>query len=59
MNVVQIETLDSRNSTMGCVAIPWYFEFHILKFKTFWIDFLDELGNFKQKDFYTSKCNKM
>ena len=20
------------------------------------IDFLDELGNFKQKDFYTSKC---
>ena len=21
------------------------------------IDFLDELGNFKQKKFYTSKCN--
>ena len=21
------------------------------------IDFLDEWGNFKQKDFYTSKCN--
>ena len=21
------------------------------------IDFLDELGNFKQKNFYTSKCN--
>ena len=24
--------------------------------KIFLIDFLDELGNFKQKNFYTSKC---
>ena len=28
----------------------------ILKCKNFLIDFLDELGNFKQKKFYTSKC---
>ena len=28
-----------------------------LKCKNFLIDFLDELGNFKQKNFYTSKCN--
>ena len=27
-----------------------------LKCKIFLIDFLDELGNFKQKKFYTSKC---
>ena len=27
-----------------------------LKCKNFLIDFLDELGNFKQKTFYTSKC---
>ena len=27
-----------------------------LKCKNFLIDFLDELGNFKQKNFYTSKC---
>ena len=26
------------------------------KCKIFLIDFLDELGNFKQKKFYTSKC---
>ena len=29
----------------------------ILKCKNFLIDFLDELGNFKQKKIYTSKCN--
>ena len=29
----------------------------ILKCKIFLINFLDELGNFKQKKFYTSKCN--
>ena len=28
-----------------------------LKCKNFLIDFLDELGNFKQKKIYTSKCN--
>ena len=28
----------------------------ILKCKIFLINFLDELGNFKQKKFYTSKC---
>ena len=27
------------------------------KCKIFLIDFLDELGNFKQKNVYTSKCN--
>ena len=36
----------------GCV----HFEFYILKCKFFLIDFLDKLGNFKQKKFYTSKC---
>ena len=41
---------------IGCVALPWHFEFYILKCKIFFIDFLDELGNFKQKKFYTSKC---
>ena len=44
---------------IGCVALPWHFEFYILKFqnvKFFFINFLDELGNFKQKNFYTSKC---
>ena len=29
----------------------------ILKCKIFLINFLDELGNFKQKKIYTSKCN--
>ena len=28
----------------------------ILKCKVFLINFLDELGNFKQKKFYTAKC---
>ena len=41
---------------IGCVALPWHFEFYILKCKNlkcknFLIDFLDELGNFKQKNF--------
>ena len=40
----------------GCVALPWHFEFYILKCKNFLIDFLDELDNFKQKKIYTSKC---
>ena len=31
--------------------------YDILKCKKFLIDFLDELGNFKQKNFYISKCN--
>ena len=35
----------------GCVALPWHFEFYILKCKIFLINFLDELGNFKQKKF--------
>ena len=39
---------------LGCVAIPWLFEFYILKCKNFLIDFLDEFGNFKPKNFYTS-----
>ena len=30
--------------------------YNILKCKKFLIGFLDELGNFKQKKFYTSKC---
>ena len=42
--------------SFGCVALPWHFEFYILKCKIFLINFLDELGNFKQKNFYTSKC---
>ena len=49
------------NLDIGCVVLPWHFEFYILKCKNlkckiFLIDFLDELGNFKQKNFYTSKC---
>ena len=40
----------------GCVALPWHFEFYILKCKIFLINFLYELGNFKQKKFYTSTC---
>ena len=39
----------------GCVVVPRHFEFYILKCKNFSIDFLNELGNFKQKN-YTSKC---
>jgi len=42
---------------IGCVVVPWHFKFYILKCKNFLIDFLDEIGNFKQKIFYTSKCN--
>ena len=37
---------------LGCVAIPWLFEFYILKCKNFLIDFLDEFGNFKPKIFF-------
>ena len=37
----------------GCSAVPWHFEFYILKCKIFLINFLDELDNFKQKIFYT------
>ena len=36
---------------IGCVAVPWHFEFYILKCKFFFIDFLYELGNFEQKKF--------
>ena len=43
-------------NNIGCVALPWHFEFYILKCKIFLINFLDELGNFEQKKFYTSKC---
>ena len=39
---------DILNFTFGNVKI--------LKCKIFLIDFLDELDNFKQKNFYTSKC---
>ena len=42
---------------LGCVVVPWHFEFYISKCKNFLIDFLDELGNFKQKNFYNSKYN--
>ena len=34
----------------GCVALPWHFEFYIVC-KIFLINFLDEIGNFKQKKF--------
>ena len=34
-----------------------FWNVNILKCKIFLIDFLDEFGNFKQKKFYTSKCN--
>ena len=45
-------TIDVPNPTdIGCVALPWHFEFYILKCKIFLINFLDELGNFKQKNF--------
>ena len=43
-------------SNIGCVALPWHFEFYILKCKNFLIDFLDELDNFKPKKYYTSNC---
>ena len=43
-------------SFIGCVDVLWHFEFYILKCKNYMIDFLDELGNFKQKIFYTLKC---
>ena len=49
-----VKLIISRN--IGCVALPWHFEFYILKCKNF-IDFLNELGNFKQKNFYTLKHN--
>ena len=32
------------------------FAFYFQNVKIFLIDFLDELGNFKQKKIYTSKC---
>ena len=38
---------------LGCVAVPWHFEFYIQKCKKILIDFLDELGNFKQKKNHT------
>ena len=43
-----------KKPDFGCVALPWHFEFYILKCKKnfckiFLIDFLDELGNFKHK----------
>ena len=55
-------TTTSAFTDIGCVALPWHFKFYILKCKNFkmWIfliNFLDELGNFKQKNFYTSKCS--
>ena len=34
----------------GCVAILGHFKFYILICKIFLIDFLDELGNIKQKN---------
>ena len=45
-----------KMSIIGCVALLWHFEFYILKCKIFLINFLDELGNLKQKEIYTSKC---
>ena len=41
----------------GCVAVPWHFEFYISKCKNFLIDFLDELGNFKQKKITLQNVN--
>ena len=35
----------------GCVVVPSHFEFYILKCKNFSIEFLNELDNFKQKNF--------
>ena len=54
MQLTHLTLLTAYN--IGCVALPWHFEFYILKCKIFLINFLDELGNFKQKNFYTSKC---
>ena len=34
-----------------------FWNVNVLKCKILLIDFLDELGNFKQKKIYTSKCN--
>ena len=41
---------------MVVLLYPDISNFKILKCKIFLINFLDELGNFKQKNFYTSKC---
>ena len=45
------------NNNNGRVVVPWHFEFYILKCKNFLIDFLDELGNLKQKNFTTTDPN--
>ena len=42
---------------MVVLLYPDISNFKILKCKIFLINFLDESGNFKQKNFYTSKCN--
>ena len=59
----EVKLLPMENTANGCVALPWHFKFYIcitnvkiLKCKIFLINFLNELGNFKQKHFYTSKC---
>ena len=49
-------SLTGNNYNYRLVAVVWDFEFYILKCKNFSIGFLDELANFKQKNFYTSKC---
>ena len=43
-----------------CTLTVWILHFEVLAFwnvKIFWIGFLHEFGNFKQKFFYISKCN--
>ena len=41
----------------GCVALPDTNIFTLRSVKNFFIDFLDELGNFKQKNFCTISVN--
>ena len=53
--------IDQDTSSMVVLLYPdisnfTFWNVKILKCKNFLINFLDELGNFKQKKFYTSKC---
>ena len=47
---VKFQMSEYSNTTFGFQNVKF------LKCKIFLINFLDKLGNFKQKNFYTSKC---
>ena len=46
----------TKYKILGCVAVTWHFEFYIQKCKKILIDFLDELGHFKQKNDFLTFC---